>query len=296
MASFMDRFWATWQMAGATFGLLRRHSRLLLFPVISAFFLIVVCISFVPPVVQLGIGKEIAAAIEKPQLWTDLSARSYVTIFAFYFANYFVIIFCNVAFTACVAQAIDTGTTSIAAGFGQAAVRVHHILVWALISATVGLLLKAVEKTHRKTGRLISSIFGATWAVLTYFVVPLIVVDRANPFRALGGSVKTLKSAWGEALFVKFSLGFMLFLTIGPLAILFGIGMVLAERHGLAALETVALALLVLTVVFGTIVSTAADTALRLVLLNYARGRPVPDTYNAQYLGRIFEQQTERPY
>src|SRR5206468_4089381 len=102
--------------------------------------------------------------------------------FAYYFCSYFVIIFCNSALVSCALMRFNGQETSIGAGFQAAFARLPQILAWSLVSATVGVLLKVIESAHEKVGEFISAILGTAWTVLTYFVVPVLVVEKLGPF------------------------------------------------------------------------------------------------------------------
>src|SRR5262249_51826250 len=124
----------------------------------------------------------------------------WVVMFAYYFCNYFVVVFCNSALISCALIRFNGGTPTVGDGLQAAASRLPQILAWALVSATVGILLKAVENVHERAGQLISGLLGLAWTVLTYFVVPVLVVEKVGPFEAIRRSMAILRKTWGEAL------------------------------------------------------------------------------------------------
>ena len=46
--------------------------------------------------------------------------------------------------------------------------RLPQIVGWSLVSAVVGVILKAIENSNKKAGRLVSALFGAAWTAVTY--------------------------------------------------------------------------------------------------------------------------------
>ena len=48
--------------------------------------------------------------------------------------------------------------------------------------------------------RIIIRLVGLTWAVATYFVVPILAAEGTGPITALRRSVDLLKKSWGEGL------------------------------------------------------------------------------------------------
>src|SRR5260370_20607117 len=117
---------------------------------------------------------------------------AYVVAFAFYFCNYFVIVFCNAALVSCAMLSFHGHKPTLADGFRAASSRLPQILAWALVSATVGVLLKVIENAHEKVGQFVSALLGTAWTVMTYFVVPVLVVEKVGPFEAIGRSMPVL--------------------------------------------------------------------------------------------------------
>ena len=60
------------------------------------------------------------------------------------------------------------------------------------MSATVGMLLKAIENANEKVGTIISGLLGLGWTVMTYFVVPVLVIEKVGPFQAIQQSMAIL--------------------------------------------------------------------------------------------------------
>ncbi len=99
------------------------------------------------------------------------------------------------------------------------------------------------------------------WAVVTYFVVPVLVVDGVGPIEAVKRSSAILKRTWGETVAGAGGLGIIAFLLLLPafivIALAFAlpltgawnnIGMVLA-----VLLPVVILYIIALSVVFGAL-------------------------------------------
>src|SRR5262249_34891755 len=132
----------------------------------------------------------------------------------------FVVIFCNAALVHCALMNFNGEQATVGDGFRAASARLPQILAWAAVSATVGLLLKAVENANEKVGRFISSILGAVWTIMTVFVVPVLVVEKLGPFAAIQRSIALLKKSWGEGLAGRIGLGLALFLLFLPVLLL----------------------------------------------------------------------------
>ena len=128
----------------------------------------------------------------------------YGLLFLFYFLNYFIVIFFNSAVIACAILRMRGGEPTLSIGFNAALSRLPQIVGWALVAATVGLILRALENVARKRGNLVGQIvaglLGMAWSVVTFLVVPILVVEKKGPFEAVKESAALLRKTWGEQL------------------------------------------------------------------------------------------------
>lgn len=197
------KFTYTWELMGASFNILRRTKGLLIFPLLSGICCVLVLVSFLAPMVATDFFEK----FDPKGASTEQQVIYYAIIFAFYFCNYFVITFFNVAIVAGAMARMAGGEPTIGNCLREAAKRIHLIIGWALVSATVGLLLKAIEQANEKVGRFVASLLGSAWTIMTFLVVPVMVLDQKGPFAALGESIRLLKKSWGEQLVGNFSFG-----------------------------------------------------------------------------------------
>jgi len=253
--------------------------KLIVFPILSGSGCLLVVASFVLPFfVHPAFLKFNGNAIPP---WV------YVVVFAFYFCNYFIITFCNAALISCALIRFNGGEPSIADGLSAAASRLPQILAWSLVSATVGCLLKVVENAHEKAGQFISSLLGTAWAIMTYFVVPVLVVENVGPFEAIQRSMSILKKTWGEALVGKVGLGFFLFLLALPGGVFLGLG-VLAFSGALQWVGACLVALAVVYLLLYAAVSSAIQGIFVGALYQFASHGSVPEGFDPQCMEHAF--------
>src|SRR5262245_28462128 len=207
-----DRIAASFELARSSWHVLRQDKQLSVFTILSGLGCLLVLLSFAVTPTAFRAWE----FLDDGQGNLQLPWWAYAVAFAFYFCNYFVIIFCNAALVSCALMRFSGHQPTIAAGFQAASSRLPQILGWALVSATVGMVLKAIENAHEKAGQFISSLLGVAWTVMTYFVVPVLVVEKVGPFAAIGRSMQILRKTWGEALVGKIGLGFFVFLLSLP--------------------------------------------------------------------------------
>ncbi len=285
-----DRISRSFDLARSSWHVLRTDKKLALFPLFSCIGVLIVLASFLVPLATLFIGGQLnveqLANNGKPVWWV------YPLTFAFYFCNYFVIVFCNAALVSCALMRFDGQEPTIGDGFRAAGARLPQIVAWALVSATVGLLLKIIENVHEKIGAFISAILGTAWTVITFFVVPVLVVEKVGPFAAIGRSVSLLKKTWGEALIGGFGLGLfkLLLLLPGFLLIVAGIAAGVLVQSVPLGLGLGALGVLYLLA--ASVACAALDTIFLAALYQYAAFERVPEGFDRGSMEGAFKRKS----
>jgi hypothetical protein len=256
----LQRFARGWGIAKASWAVLKLHPKLLVFPVLS---LVAFLVLFAAIALTAWAGLDPAGGY-RPQMLDRINPESpivYVAFFAIYFVCAFIGIFFNAALVFCTLEALAGREPSLRAGLGTAVGRLPQILAWALVASTVGLLLNMLQNALRDRlgflGSLLGGLLEFAWAVVTYFVVPVLVVDGVGPIEAVKRSSAILKRTWGESLAGEGGLGLIGFLLMLPALMVLAIG-----TAGTAASPTIFLAVVVpvvilyiltLSLVFGTL-------------------------------------------
>lgn len=289
MGGFFDRMSRSWEFAKISYSILWDFKSLLIFPIISGIAAVLVIASFVLPLwgtgtlehwlaMTSGESAEQASQADQITMW--------VTLFAFYFCNYFVIVFFNCGLTACAMKVVHGEAPTVGYGLNAAMKRIGPIAAWAFVSALIGVLLRAIENANEKAGRFIAGLLGAAWTALTYFVIPVLVMENLGPIDAFKRSVGVLKKTWGEAVMGNFSLGFLGFLVMLPvILVLVVLGFMAA---GNPAMLTIVITIGVVLVVLVTAANSAADVIFKALLYNYATDQPLPDFVDTDSFDRAF--------
>ena len=207
------KFARSWALMKASATVLRSDKSLLLFPLMSGLCTLLVAASFLIPVGVMMIGSEHAGQ----DFQQRMSTGAYLLMFAFYLVQYFVIIFFQTALTGVALMHLRGEPTSVGAGFALARSKLPQILGYALIAATVGLLLRMIQERLGLIGRLVVGFIGLAWTVATFLVVPVLASKDVGPVDAVKESVELLKRSWGENLIGS-----------GGIGVVFGLLMVLA--------------------------------------------------------------------
>ena len=285
-----DKLSNSFALARSSWGVLRTDKKLLIFPILSGIACLLVMLSFAAPVLLL--------ILQNPQRDIDFDkinpVVSYGLLFAFYFLSYFVVIFFNVALTHCALIRFSGSEPTIGDGLQAAVARLPQILAWTAVAATVGVLLKAVENAHEQIGKFISAILGTAWSVVTFFVVPVLVVENVGPFAALGRSVAILKRTWGESLIGNFGIGLFIFVLTIPFILLMVVGvMLLGTAPALLPLGLLVLALGVVYLLVLMAVSSAMHVVFVAAVYQYAAQGSVPVGFSERIVQHAFGKKAE---
>ena len=145
-----------------------------------------------------------------------------------YASTTFVVIFFNAALVAAALERLRGGDPNISSGLRVALKHLPAIFAWALISATVGLILQIARgRTDNFLGRLAIEMVGGVWAYMTFFVVPVLVAEGIGPIQGIKRSASLFRQTWGRQATSSFA--FMIvyivavILAVLPAALLFAI-------------------------------------------------------------------------
>jgi hypothetical protein len=273
-------------IAKASWAVLKLHPKLLIFPIISGLTLISL-IGAIAASVYLE-RAHLAPLLEFLKKDNPHDPIVYAAAFVFYFVCSFIVIFFNAAFVFCAMQAFAGRTPSLRAGLATAAARLPQILGWTLVAATVGVLLNALENTLRNRLGFIGAFLGGllefSWAVTTYFVVPVVVVDGLGPIAAVKRSAEILKRTWGESIGGVGGLGIISLVASLPAFLACALAVASGARG--AALATIAIAalyLIAMSIVFATL-----GAIFRTGAYIYATTGKAPSSMDPQLLQTSF--------
>ena len=165
----------SWRLVKASWAVLRADKELIVFPIASGIASIIVLLTFAVPMFLSGLFEALFAESFGPARLVG-----YITIFTFYLVLYFVTLFGNTALVGAAMIRLDGGDPTVTDGFRIAWQRVGAIFGYAMISATVGLILRWLAE-RGAVGRIVSSLIGLGWNLATFLVIPVLVVEDVGP-------------------------------------------------------------------------------------------------------------------
>jgi hypothetical protein len=197
-------------------------------------------------------------------------------VFTLYVANYFVMVFFNVALVGVANSRLMGGKWTFRDGLELAWARKGTIFQWALVAATVGMILRTLEERMGLIGRLIMRLIGVAWALACYFVVPVLAFEDLSPFEAVKRSSKLFRDTWGEKVIGGFSLSLVSLVLMLPGIGLWLVAMFLGGIKGLIFGTVVMILYFIMLSVFMSAVGGVFNAAL----YRYACFKQVPPAFD----------------
>jgi len=226
--SFFDRLSNGWKIARNSFKVLQANKQLIIFPFLSGISLMLVIGTFFT-----GILANAGWDFDRMEEMSSFSI--YFTMFLFYIANYFIIVFFNMALVHCTRLYFHGEEVTVGKGLRFSLSRIGAIFSWAIFAAIVGTILKAIQENSGILGKIITGVIGIIWSVATFFVVPIIAYENLGPLKAFKRSSQMMKEKWGESLGANFSLGLIQLIGMFIVgAVLFILGSLIHPIAGIA--------------------------------------------------------------
>ena len=125
-----------------------------------------------------------------------------------------------------------------------------------------------------------AGLLGMAWTLVSFLVIPILVVENKGPLVALKESTQLLKKTWGEQLVGNFSFGLLFFLLGIPAYALVVLGIV----SGSQAVALISIALAVVYVIALALVQSALQAIFQAAVYLYARNGQVPEGFQEEFL------------
>ena len=198
---FFNRVSNTFKMMKSCLDVLKKDRELILFPVFAA-------ISVAIFVLILSVGGYL------DNLDTEQGGSLAPLILLIFGAN-FLIVFFNSALVSAALERLRGGDPNVRSGLSHAVKHIHHIFFWSIIVTIVAILIAMIRGDRRENSifrQIFASLIQAGWAMMTFFVVPIIVSENIGPINAIKRSTSLFKQTWGDQVVANFGFGiFQLF-------------------------------------------------------------------------------------
>jgi hypothetical protein len=249
---------------------------ILLFPLLSGVAIVLLLLSFLVPALIFGVftGYQTFGAV-----------TLFIGMFLFYLIAYFIMIFFNVGLVTCAQIRLTGGDPTFRDGIRNASAHLPQIIVWAVISATIGLLLRILAERFGLIAQILTAIIGTLWSLITYFVVPVMIFQNKGVIDAISESAGLFKKTWGETVVGQVSIG-LIFLLLGLAG---AVPLFLAFISGFPPLFIVVVGICIIYFVALVVVSSSLQGIFNTALYLYATTGRVPEAYSKDLVAQAFQ-------
>jgi hypothetical protein len=286
----IQRIRTSWALVRASARLIRRHEDLLIFPILSA-----LTLAFTVATMMLALLA--ANDFDLRQVQESQYLHSVVALFVFYFVQHFIVYFTNTALVGATLLYLDGETPTVGHGLTIAYRHLWAIIGYALIMASIAMVFRWLFRRGGAATWLagpfarriaVFSLIGIAWELITFLVIPILIVEEMGPLQAIRRSSHLIKTTWGERV-VGYASSFLMFL-LASLPIL-AVGMPGIARAIASANElwiTLAIYGVVMSITVLFMIKLSFDGVFSAILYRYAAGQPVPAYFDEALLRTAF--------
>lgn len=259
--AFANTLSTSWQIFKTSAKVLSSRKELAVFPLLSGITSLLVLVGMV----TLGV-------LLLPATTGDSIPPLFYPVFAIgYFIVMYVATFWQAALISQANIALEGGDPSVAAGISAAAQRGGRLLPWVLITGVVSWIISAVEERVPFIGRFLD----VAWRVVSFQVLPTLVLENVGAIDAVKKTKETLKNAWGHNVVGIVGLNFFTALLSLP-----GIGLIyLGVAAKMAAATGVFVLFGVLWILVASIVGAALTGIFQTALYRFTVDGHVPGPF-----------------
>lgn len=268
-----DRIRNAWSLAKSSWQVLQHDRELAWLPVLATVAgLAVGALFFGPVLAMLGGGGQDNA----------IPATGYVLLFIGYVAVSSVIYLGRAAVVHGANVRMEGGDPTVGTSLRGASAHWPAVVGFAAIAVTVGLVLDALEEQGGIAGAIASFVGGAAWRLLTYLVLPVVVLEGVGTVAGIKGSSSLVKRTWGEQVTANVGFGLLGFLLVAPAVAL---AVALAGLGTAVAVAAFAAVAVWAVVVFATV--SALEGIFQTALYRQVTGRSIPAEFDARQLSGV---------
>ncbi len=272
----------SWELVKESLRVLQADKELLIFPVISSIGVVIVSLTFLLPMIFAGAFDAIFAH--------GGEVMGLIVLFAFYVVQYTVIFFANTALVGAAMIRLRGGDPTVNDGIKIASEHFGAILGYALVSATVGMILRLLSQRGGGIGRIISGLFGLAWNVATFLVVPVLAIEDVGPIEAIKRSTTLLKRTWGEQIVGNLGIGIIFGLLVFGMIIIGVVVTILVASIQSTALIILTACVFILAIVLVALLHSALNGIYMAAVYQYASDGKNSGFFNQQLVEGAFRQ------
>ncbi|SVA58635.1 uncharacterized protein METZ01_LOCUS111489 [marine metagenome] len=282
---FFDTIGRGWTLSKLSFSVVKADPELLLYTFLSAMMVFVTIAAAAYPGYEAEIKEGSHWAMTDPVTNPETgeeerqATSSYMAwIFLTYMVGSIIVVFWNSAIIVSAHERLTGGDPTIMTGIKAAFSRIHIIILWGIIAGTVGLLLRiardAISNEKAPAAlKILASIMlwivEVAWWIYTFFIIPMIVLEKKGIREGLRDSRSLFGKTWGENVTSGLGIG---------LITLFGIIVSLLIGYLIFMISPIA-GIVIAAALIGILIlwTNTAEVVVVAALYEYAKTGKMPD-------------------
>jgi hypothetical protein len=274
-------------LVAASWGVLRQDKELILLPIVAA-------IASSIAVAPFLLGVFLTSSVSGTDGDVSIGPVGWVLAFLAYAVGAYVTIFFQAALVLAANDRMTGGNPTLGSALRMAGANAGRILPWALISATVSVVLQAIQERAGFIGRIVVGLVGLAWTLVTMLVLPILVIEQVGVGEALKRSGSAFKRTWGENVVGNGGVGI-----VGFLLFLLGLvvaGPIIAIGASRSNVPTIVLGvgLLVVWAILVSAFSSALSAVFRTALYRFAVLGEEPGGFSHEMIADAFRTKSGR--
>ncbi len=221
---FFDTLSRGWTLSKLSFSVVKADPELLLYTFLSAMMVFITIIAAAYPGYEAEQSDESHWAMTDPFINPETGEEerqptsSYMAwIFLTYMVGSIIVVFWNSAIIVSAHERLTGGDPTIMTGIKAAFSRIHIIILWGIIAGTVGLLLRIARDAANKNSKgpikiaamVVLWLVEIAWWIYTFFIIPMIVLEKKGIREGLRDSRSLFGKTWGENVTSGLGIGFI---------------------------------------------------------------------------------------
>jgi len=211
------------------------------------------------------------------------------------FANQMVLSISGGGLVAAADTELSGGNSSVRHGLGRAIARLIPLLGWSLISTVVNTIVGFIRGRGEGAANAVANLAAAgvlaMWQIVTFFVLPFIMLEGRGPVAAIKDSFSLFKAKWGVQIFGGVRIGGLIGLATivpGVILVILGFVLVFTGLSGVLALGVGLIAVGILIFMAGALLISTMRGIFSVVLFRYAQNGTVEGGFTeAELAGAI---------
>jgi len=277
----MSRLQTSMALAKASWRVLRDTTSLMVLPLLSFLATLVTIGLFVAGALVTG-DRSGGTFHLSPVSWA-LGALGYIALAC-------ISVYFNAALVSAANERLSGGDPSIDSALAGANAHLPQILGWGIISGTVSMILRQIQENSGILGRIVTAVAGIAWSLVTYLVLPILVIEGVGVRQALTRSKDLFTRTWGERVMGNVGIGI-----IGLVGFLAAVPVVIVGAiSGNAAVLVATIVVAALWIGVIACATSAMSVIFQTALYRYAALGEVPGGWDQATLTSAFPPRKQR--